>query len=82
LPRGRSPAGRGELLLDGRYLERAHHQAYLISVIETLETEELNTAERKHYRPVWNRLLPPLEKSAAPAAGASRIRSTGNRLVR
>jgi uncharacterized alpha-E superfamily protein len=48
----------------GRYLERAHHQAYLISIIETLETEELNNAERKHYRPVWNRLLPPLEKSA------------------
>jgi uncharacterized alpha-E superfamily protein len=48
----------------GRYLERAHHQAYLINVIETLETEELNNAERKHYRPVWNRLLPPLEKSA------------------
>lgn len=52
----------------GRYLERAHHQAYLLSVIETLETEELNSAERKLYRPVWNRLLPPLEKSA----GASR----------
>ncbi len=48
----------------GRYLERAHHQAYLISVVETLETEELNSAERKHYRPMWNRLLPPLEKSA------------------
>ena len=48
----------------GRYLERAHHQAYLISVIETLETEELNSAERKHYRPMWNRLLPPIEKSS------------------
>jgi len=48
----------------GRYLERAHHQAYLISVIETLETEELNSAERRLYRPMWNRLLPPLEKSA------------------
>ena len=48
----------------GRYLERAHHQAYLISVIETLETEELNSAERKLYRPIWNRLLPPLEKTA------------------
>jgi uncharacterized circularly permuted ATP-grasp superfamily protein/uncharacterized alpha-E superfamily protein len=58
----------------GRYLERAHHQAYLISVIETLETEELNSAERKHYRPMWNRLLPPLEKSA----GTSR-RSIANR---
>ncbi len=61
----------------GRYLERAHHQAYLISVIETLETEELNSAERKHYQPVWNRLLPPLEKSA----GTSR-RSIANRLDR
>ena len=61
----------------GRYLERAHHQAYLISVIETLETEELNSAERKHYRPMWNRLLPPLEKSA----GTSR-RSIANRLDR
>lgn len=48
----------------GRYLERASHQAYLIQVIETLETEELNTAERKLYRPMWNRLLPPLETSA------------------
>lgn len=48
----------------GRYLERAYHRAYLIQVIETLETEELNSAERKLYRPMWNRLLPPLEKSA------------------
>src|SRR5262249_8032284 len=47
------------------------------SVIETLETEELNSAERKHYRPVWNRLLPPLEKSA----GTSR-RSITTRLDR
>ncbi|MEA3207543.1 MAG: hypothetical protein QOE70_600 [Chthoniobacter sp.] len=61
----------------GRYLERAHHQAYLISIVETLETEELNSAERKHYRPIWNRLLPPLEKSA----GTSR-RSIANRLDR
>lgn len=61
----------------GRYLERAHHQAYLISIVETLETEELNSAERKHYRPMWNRLLPPLEKSA----GTSR-RSIANRLDR
>jgi uncharacterized circularly permuted ATP-grasp superfamily protein/uncharacterized alpha-E superfamily protein len=61
----------------GRYLERAHHQAYLIQVIETLETEELNAAERKSYRPMWNRLLPPLEKSA----GTSR-RSIANRLDR
>jgi uncharacterized alpha-E superfamily protein len=56
----------------GRYLERAHHQAYLIQVVETLETEELNSAERKLYRPMWNRLLPPLEKSA----GTSRLSMT------
>ena len=61
----------------GRYLERAHHQAYLIQIVETLETEELNSAERKSYRPMWNRLLPPLEKSA----GTSR-RSIANRLDR
>jgi len=61
----------------GRYLERAYHQAYLIQVIETLETEELNSAERKLYRPLWNRLLPPLEKSA----GAGK-RSIGNRADR
>lgn len=61
----------------GRYLERAHHQAYLITVIETLETEELNSAERRHYRPIWNRLLPPLEKGA----GTSR-RSITNRIDR
>jgi len=58
----------------GRYLERAHHQACLISIVETLETEELNGAERKLYRPMWNRLLPPLEKTA----GSSR-RSIANR---
>jgi uncharacterized circularly permuted ATP-grasp superfamily protein/uncharacterized alpha-E superfamily protein len=52
----------------GRYLERAYHQAYLIQAIETLESEELNAAERKLYRPMWNRLLPPLET----AAGESR----------
>lgn len=61
----------------GRYLERAYHQAYLIQVVETLETEELNSAERKLYRPMWNRLLPPIEKSA----GNSR-RSITNRLDR
>jgi uncharacterized circularly permuted ATP-grasp superfamily protein/uncharacterized alpha-E superfamily protein len=61
----------------GRYLERAHHQAYLISVIETLESEELNSAERKHYRPMWNRLLPPLETSTS-----TRRRSITTRLDR
>lgn len=61
----------------GRYLERTHHQAYMIGAIETLESEELNSAERKLYRPMWNRLLPPLET----AAGASR-RSITTRLDR
>lgn len=45
----------------GRYLERARNLAGMIATIETLETEELNPTERQHYRPVWNRLLPPLE---------------------
>src|SRR5208283_4072164 len=61
----------------GRYLERAYHQAYLIQAVETLEAEELNPAERKLYRPMWNLLLPSLEKSA----GESR-RSITNRLDR
>ena len=52
----------------GRYLERAYHQAYLIQAVETLESEELNAAERKLYSPMWNRLLPPLET----VAGSSR----------
>lgn len=61
----------------GRYLERAYHQAYLIQAIETLESEELNAAERKLYSPMWNRLLPPLET----AAGSSRrsITTRGDR---
>jgi uncharacterized circularly permuted ATP-grasp superfamily protein/uncharacterized alpha-E superfamily protein len=45
----------------GRYLERAHNLAIMISVIESLELEELNPTERTLYRPVWNRILPPLE---------------------
>lgn len=45
----------------GRYLERAYSLAYMIGVVESLETEELNAAERRLYRPVWNSLLPPLE---------------------
>ncbi len=45
----------------GRYLERARNLAGMISVIEALETEELNPTERMHYRPVWNRILPPLQ---------------------
>jgi uncharacterized circularly permuted ATP-grasp superfamily protein/uncharacterized alpha-E superfamily protein len=47
----------------GRYLERANNLAYLIQVIETLELEELNSTERKLYRPMWNKLLPHLEGS-------------------
>jgi hypothetical protein len=45
----------------GRYLERAHNLAVMIGVIESLELEELNHTERTLYRPVWNRILPPLE---------------------
>jgi uncharacterized circularly permuted ATP-grasp superfamily protein/uncharacterized alpha-E superfamily protein len=55
----------------GRYLERALSMAYMIQVVETLELEELTSAERKLYRPLWNRILPPLE----PAAGAVGRRS-------
>ena len=33
----------------------------MIGVIESLELEELNPTERTLYRPVWNRILPPLE---------------------
>ncbi|MEX1009993.1 MAG: circularly permuted type 2 ATP-grasp protein [Chthoniobacterales bacterium] len=47
----------------GRYLERAQSLAYMVGVVESLETEELNRAEQQLYRPVWNRMLPPLEKS-------------------
>jgi uncharacterized alpha-E superfamily protein len=45
----------------GRYLERAMTISKMIQVIETIEMEELTSAERRLYRPVWNRLLPPLE---------------------
>ena len=47
----------------GRYLERAQSLASMVGVVESLETEELNRAEQQLYRPVWNRMLPPLEKS-------------------
>lgn len=50
----------------GRYLERAGHIAYLVQVVETLETEELNAAERRLYRPTWNRMLPPVEENGEP----------------
>ncbi len=53
----------------GRYLERAYNLAVMIGVIESLELEELNPTERTLYRPVWNRLLPPLEN---PDAGSRR----------
>ena len=49
----------------GRYLERAHSLAVMIGVIESLELEELNPTERTLYRPVWNRILPPLENPVA-----------------
>jgi uncharacterized circularly permuted ATP-grasp superfamily protein/uncharacterized alpha-E superfamily protein len=48
----------------GRYLERAMNISKMIQVIETIEMEELTSAERRLYRPVWNRLLPPLEHAS------------------
>jgi uncharacterized circularly permuted ATP-grasp superfamily protein/uncharacterized alpha-E superfamily protein len=65
----------------GRYLERAYHQAYLIQAIETLESEELNAAERKLYRPMWNRLLPPLETAAGESRRSITTRRDRYRLV-
>jgi uncharacterized circularly permuted ATP-grasp superfamily protein/uncharacterized alpha-E superfamily protein len=65
----------------GRYLERAYHQAYVIQAIETLESEELNAAERKLYRPMWNRLLPPLETSAGESRRSITTRQDRYRLV-
>ncbi|MBV9490378.1 MAG: circularly permuted type 2 ATP-grasp protein, partial [Verrucomicrobia bacterium] len=50
----------------GRYLERAMAVSKIITVIETVEMEELTSAERKLYRPVWNRLLPPLDYPGKP----------------
>jgi uncharacterized alpha-E superfamily protein len=35
----------------------------MVGVVESLETEELTRAERQLYRPVWNRMLPPLEQT-------------------
>ncbi|MEI6338206.1 MAG: circularly permuted type 2 ATP-grasp protein [Verrucomicrobiota bacterium] len=57
----------------GRYLERAHNLAGMVGVVESLETEELNRAEQQLYRPVWNRILPPLEQ---PESGRKRSIST------
>jgi len=65
----------------GRYLERAYHQAYVIQAIETLESEELNAAERKLYRPMWNRLLPPLETAAGESRRSVTTRVDRYRLV-
>lgn len=62
----------------GRYLERALSMAYMIQVVETLELEELTSAERKLYRPMWNRILPPLEA----VAGATGRRSIASALER
>ncbi len=47
----------------------------MIAVIEALETEELNPTERMLYRPVWNRMLPPLDRG--PAERESISSSTG-----
>jgi len=58
----------------GRYLERANHLAYIIGVVETLETEELNAAERRLYRPMWNRLLPHLDASPRRSISTPRDR--------
>ncbi len=58
----------------GRHLERAQNLALLLQVIETLEAEELNSSERRLYRPVWNRLLPPLEGTARRGIGSRRDR--------
>jgi uncharacterized circularly permuted ATP-grasp superfamily protein/uncharacterized alpha-E superfamily protein len=57
----------------GRYLERARSLASMIAVIEALETEELNPTERTLYRPVWNRMLPPLEGGRAKRQSISSI---------
>ncbi|MFV0338584.1 MAG: circularly permuted type 2 ATP-grasp protein [Chthoniobacterales bacterium] len=46
----------------GRYLERAFSLSGMILTIENLELEELNMTERTLYRPVWNRILPRLER--------------------
>lgn len=61
----------------GRYCERAQSLAYMVGMVESLETEELNRSERQLYRPVWNRVLPPLEQ---PLTGRKRsITSTLDR---
>ena len=61
----------------GRYLERTFYLAKMIQVVETIEMEELNSAERKLYRPVWNRLVAPLE-----SPGGKRSRSISSPIER
>ena len=46
----------------GRYLERVNILGYMLNVVESMEAEELSSAERALYRPTWNRVLPPLIK--------------------
>lgn len=63
----------------GRYLERARNLASMIAVIESLETEELNSTERMLYRPVWNRMLPPLDRGTGASARRESISSVVGR---
>ena len=42
--------------------------------METLETEELNAAERRLYRPMWNKLLPHLDASPRRSISTARDR--------
>ena len=55
----------------GRYLERAGNITSMLQVIQSLEAEELNSEERKLYRPTWSRLLPRVETAAGTAARRS-----------
>jgi uncharacterized circularly permuted ATP-grasp superfamily protein/uncharacterized alpha-E superfamily protein len=59
----------------GRYLERTLNLAKMVQVVETIEMEELNSAERKLYRPVWNRLVSPLESSGGKGKKSRSITS-------
>ncbi len=60
----------------GRYLERICSLTSMIQVIEAIELEELNSSERKLYRPIWGQLLPPLEdkRSRGRSIGSQRDR--------
>jgi uncharacterized circularly permuted ATP-grasp superfamily protein/uncharacterized alpha-E superfamily protein len=53
----------------GRYLERTQEVGRIIQFVETVEMEELNAVERKLYRPIWKRLLPPLDNPGKSARG-------------